>query len=283
MVLTPERSRFTGRNLMNLSLDVSTQLLVGWFIVALMMTVFWLIQVRTRNAGIVDVGWAAGIGVLGILFATTGDGWLNRRILVGVLIGAWSARLAIYLLFGRVLGHTEEGRYRTLREKWGATADRNLFFFFQAQAVLAVLFALPALIVAHHPSRQWTWWDLVGLGIWVVSVGNTALADRQLARFKGRSENRGKTCREGWWRYSRHPNYFFEWLHWWSYVMLAVGAGYWWVTLLAPALMLFFLFRVTGIPPTEAQALASRGEEYREYQRTTSVFIPWFPKKGEKT
>ena len=105
------------------------------------------------------------------------------------------------------------------------------------------------------------------------------LADRQLVRFKRRPESRGKTCREGWWRYSRHPNYFFEWLHWWSYVALAAGSSYWWVTLLAPAAMLHFLLNVTGIPPTEAQALASRGEDYRQYQRTTSVFIPWFPKK----
>jgi steroid 5-alpha reductase family enzyme len=115
--------------------------------------------------------------------------------------------------------------------------------------------------------------------IWCVSVGNTVLADRQLARFKRRPESRGKTCREGWWRYSRHPNYFFEWLHWWSYVALAVGANYWWLTLLSPSVMLYILLKVTGIPPTEAQALASRGEDYRQYQRTTSAFVPWFPKK----
>ncbi len=262
---------------------IGTQLLLGWFIAALMMIVLWLVQRRTRNAGIVDVGWAAGVGVLGVLFAATADGWLNRRILVGLLIGAWSARLAIYLLADRVLGHTEEGRYRSLRERWGPAADRNLFFFFQAQALLDVFFALPILIVAHRSAPQWTVWDVAGVLIWVVSVGNTVLADRQLARFRRRPENRGKTCRDGWWRYSRHPNYFFEWLHWWSYVALAFGADHGWATLPAPAVMLFFLFKVTGIPPTEAQALASRGDEYREYQRTTSVFIPWFPRKGGDT
>ncbi|UCG32121.1 MAG: DUF1295 domain-containing protein [Phycisphaerales bacterium] len=265
---------------MTMSLNPGTQLLLGWLIVTLTMTALWLIQRTTRNAGVVDVGWAAGIGVLGVLFTATADGWPSRRILVSVLIAAWSARLAVYLLLDRVAGHPEEGRYRTLRQKWGAAADRNLFFFFQVQAVLVVFFALPVLVVAHHSVPRWTGWDLAGVLIWVVSVGNTVLADRQLARFKRRPDSGGKTCREGWWRYSRHPNYFFEWLHWWSYVALAVGATYWWVTLSAPAVMLFFLFKVTGIPPTEAQALASRGEEYREYQRTTSVFVPWLPKKG---
>jgi steroid 5-alpha reductase family enzyme len=195
------------------------------------------------------------------------------------LIGVWSARLAIYLLLDRVIGHSEEGRYKTLRKQWGETAAMRLFSFFQIQALAALFFALPILIAARNRLERWTLWDLLGVLIWGVSVGNTVLADRQLAHFKRRPESRGKTCREGWWRYSRHPNYFFEWLHWWSYVALAVGASYWWVTLLAPAAMLYFLLRVTGIPPTEAQALASRGEDYRQYQRTTSVFFPWFPKK----
>ena len=154
-----------------------------------------------------------------------------------------------------------------------------MFFFYQTQAFFAVFFALPSLVVVWHPLARLTGWDLAGALLWVFSVGNTILADRQLARFRSRPENRGRTCREGWWRYSRHPNYFFEWLHWWSYVVLAAWAPYWWITLLAPAVMLYLLFRVTGIPPTEAQALASRGAHYRSYQQLTSVFIPWFPGK----
>jgi steroid 5-alpha reductase family enzyme len=185
--------------------------------------------------------------------------------------------LAIYLLL-RILGHAEEGRYQTLRKQWGAAAERRLFFFYQIQALAAVFFALPILIVAHNPVDRLTAWDFAGVLIWVISVTNTVLADRQLARFKQRPESRGKTCRDGWWRYSRHPNYFFEWLHWWSYVPLAIGASYWWVTLLAPAAMLHFLLNVTGIPPAEAQAVATRGDDYRDYKRTTSAFIPWFTK-----
>ncbi len=260
-------------------LALSTQVVVGLLIVSAMMTALWLVQRRTGNAGIVDVGWAAGVGILGVFFAVTSDGHLPRRVLAAVLIGIWSSRLATYILLDRVLSQPEEGRYRTLRASWGKSAARRLFFFFQTQALAAWFFALPILIIAYSPVDRWSAWDAVGVVIWCTSVGNTILADRQLARFKRRPESHGRTCREGWWRYSRHPNYFFEWLHWWSYVAMAVGASYWWLTLLAPAVMLYFLLKVTGIPPTEAQALASRGEEYRQYQRTTNAFVPWFPKK----
>ena len=83
------------------------------------------------------------------------------------------------------------------------------------------------------------------------------------------------------WRYSRHPNYFFEWTHWFAYAVLAIGAPHAWAALIGPALMLTSLLWVSGIPFVEAQSLRSRGEDYREYQRTTSMLLPWWP-KGSK-
>jgi steroid 5-alpha reductase family enzyme len=108
-----------------------------------------------------------------------------------------------------------------------------------------------------------------------------AVADLQLARFKADRCNQGTSCRSGLWRYSRHPNYFFEWVHWWAYAPLAMGVSFWWVALAVPMLLLYFILFVTGIPPTEAQSLASRGEDYRRYQHTTSRFVPWFPRKEQ--
>jgi steroid 5-alpha reductase family enzyme len=169
-----------------------------------------------------------------------------------------------------------------MREFWGERAQRNFFLFFQAQALFIVIFALPLLAVTLSPRPALDLWDALGVVIWVVAVAGETVADRQLARFRADPANRGKTCRLGLWRLSRHPNYFFEWLHWWAYVPLGIGGPWGWVTLLGPAMMWLFLFRITGIPHTEQQALISRGDDYRDYQRTTSVLIPWFPKESVK-
>ncbi|MGH8164637.1 MAG: DUF1295 domain-containing protein, partial [Rhodanobacteraceae bacterium] len=111
-----------------------------------------------------------------------------------------------------------------------------------------------------------------------LSVFGETIADRQLARFRANPANDGKTCREGLWRYSRHPNYFFEWLHWFAYVALAIGSPLWWLALAGPVVMFVFLRFISGIPYTEAQALRTRGDDYRAYQHDTSMLFPWFPK-----
>ena len=120
--------------------------------------------------------------------------------------------------------------------------------------------------------------EWLGCALWLVALGGETLADRQLAAFKDDPANRGKVCDSGLWRYSRHPNYFFEWLVWVSFFLFALPSPWGWTTIFAPALMLFFLLRVTGIPYTEQQSLRSKGDAYRAYQRVTSPFIPWFPK-----
>ncbi|HVN30533.1 MAG TPA: DUF1295 domain-containing protein [Thermoanaerobaculaceae bacterium] len=256
-----------------------TLVLIGWLVMAAVMVVLWAVQRAHRDAGIVDVGWAAGLGFLAVLYAVFASGDLPRRLLVAVLAGTWSLRLAWYILVNRVLGKPEDGRYQALRSKWGDDAQRRFFVFFQLQAVVDVIFSIPFLVAMTLRRHGLGAWVAAGVLVWVVAVTGEALADRQLAAFRADPANRGRTCRVGWWRLSRHPNYFFEWLHWWSYVLLGVGSAWWALTLVGPALMLFFLFKVTGIPATEAQALASRGDDYREYQRTTSAFVPWFPKR----
>jgi steroid 5-alpha reductase family enzyme len=243
------------------------------------MFLLWLDQVRRRDATLVDIGWAAGLGFIAICFAAVADAPFDRRWFVAALAAIWAFRLALYLLLHRAWGHGEDGRYRRLREHWGRRANLGFFFLFEAQAILILLFGVVFLTAMSVDAPVGRVWDFAGVAVWLVSVGGEARADRQLAAFRARPENRGHVCRTGLWRYSRHPNYFFEWLHWWTYVILAVGSPWWPVTLLGPVLMLLFLLFVTGIPATEAHILQTRGDEYRAYQRTTSPFIPWFPRK----
>jgi steroid 5-alpha reductase family enzyme len=255
--------------------------LTGWIGLAIVMSALWLIQWRRTDAGVVDVGWAGGLGLLAIWFAIAGDGEFPHRVLAGALGGFWGLRLAIYLLFNRVIGKEEDGRYQTLRASWGDRANSRFFWFFQAQALLAALLAIPFLFAGFNqrPTLHWLEWS--ALCLWGLAIIGEAAADWQLARFRSDPQNRGKTCRVGLWRYSRHPNYFFEWLIWCAYALLALPAPYGWAAMLCPAIMLLLILKVTGIPPTELRALASRGDDYREYQRTTSAFFPWFPKKED--
>ena len=239
-------------------------------------------QRRRGDAGVVDVGWAAGIGLVAVAAALTGDGWGPRRLLVGLMGAAWSFRLAAYLLVDRILRAAEEdGRYQMLRSQWGDRAPARFFWLFQAQAVLVVLFGLPFIAVAAKADAGWTAWDAAALLVWAAAVAGEWTADRQLAAFRGQPANRGRTCDRGLWRYSRHPNYFFEWVHWWAYAAMAAGSPVAWLAWVGPALMLFLLYRVTGIPYTEKRALLSRGEDYRRYQRATRPFVPWFPRREE--
>jgi steroid 5-alpha reductase family enzyme len=254
-------------------------LLTAFLIVVLVMTGLWLWQRRSGRADWVDAFWAGSIGGLAIFFAVFGSGAIEKRVLVALVAGTWSFRLAHHLAV-RLASHSgEDGRYQAMRDYWGERANFWLFFFFMGQALIAWLFALPAWVVSNDPGAEITIWVVLGVGIWFVSLAGESLADRQLSAFRQDPQNKGKVCQVGLWRYSRHPNYFFEWLHWFSYPLIAMGAPHQWVAWLGPALMLLFLYRVTGIPYTEKQSLKSRGEAYREYQRTTSPFIPWPPKR----
>ena len=251
----------------------------GWLLAATVMLAMWIVQVARRDATLVDIAWAANLGVLAALYAWLSPELVERRILIAVLVGVWALRLAGYLLVNRAIGKPEDGRYKTLRESWGAKANRNFLVFFQAQALLDVVLSLPFALVCLNPARELHPLEWAGAALWLVAICGESLADWQLAQFKRDPRARGRTCRLGLWNHSRHPNYFFEWLHWVAYALIALAAPHGWLALSSPAIMLYLLFKVTGIPATEAHAVKSRGQDYIDYQRTTSAFVPWF-KKG---
>ena len=204
---------------------------------------------------------------------------MTHRIVVAGLGAGYGLRLGLYLFYARILDATEDPRYQLIRDKLGPKGEWWMFLYFIGQALAIAVFSVPLLVLMANPESTWTVWELAGVCVWFVGVGGETMADHQLKRFRSHAYNKGKTCREGLWRYSRHPNYFFEGVHWCSYVIMSVGLPNAWLTLVGPILMIGALLKVSGIPFAEAQALASRGDDYREYQRTTNAFIPWFPKE----
>ncbi len=245
-------------------------------VLSLVMMAAWWWQRRTRNAGWVDTFWTFGLGVCGVGVALTlGQG--ARGWLVAGLIGFWALRLGLYLLT-RTRGAPEDARYARFRQDWGARFEQRLFAFLQIQALAAALLLVPVGLAAASP-RVPGWLDVAGLGIVVVALLGEAIADRQLHAFRRDPANHGKVCMRGLWGWSRHPNYFFEWLHWLAYPVLAFGAPYGWAALVGPVFMYWLLVHVSGIPPLEAHMLARRGAAYAAYQKRVSAFFP-IPKGG---
>lgn len=250
-----------------------------WLSLLIIVPVFllgWWLQLKSKNAGWVDVYWSFGVALTGLAFAFFGNGDSFIRATVAVIYVLWFGRLGYHLL-RRLSGEPEDGRYAYMREWAGPRAKSVFFVFYLMQASWVWIFALPAWLVSQAENPPMILY-LAGLLIVVIAWLGESISDHQLNLFKADSSNRGKTCRSGLWRYSRHPNYFFEWLHWFAYPLLgwsALGGEWLW---LAPLVVFVFLYFVTGIPFTEQQAIRSRGEDYREYQRTTSMFIPWKPR-----
>ncbi len=246
---------------------------------ALAMLAGWSFQRRTKNAGIVDVLWAACLGASAAFCALTGDGEETRRAIVGVAGAIWGFRLASHVLMDRVIGKPEDSRYAHMRHALRSRAHAVFLLFFLAQAVLVAILSVPFVLAARDASPGPSALDILGAVIWIAGLCGETIADRQLLRFKRDERNKGKVCDAGLWRFSRHPNYFFEWTMWVAYATIATPSHHGWIAWAAPAIMLVLVLKVTGIPPTEARSVQSRGEAYREYQRTTSAFVPWFSRR----
>lgn len=241
---------------------------------SVLMTALWIYQVKTRHATIVDVGWAFGMGLGAVYLAILGRGDAGVRIFTAVLLSIWALRLALHLFFTRIEGgKPEDGRYQAMRARMGRFANIGFFFLFQAQALIVLLFMLPMTYVMDRVQPLWTWHDVLALLIWLTAVVGESLADKQLQTFKVDPAHQGKTCQVGLWRYSRHPNYLFEWIHWFTYPLIAWGTPHAvWVWFL-PVFMFVFLYYLTGIPYAEAQSLAHRSD-YAAYQHQTPKFFP---------
>jgi steroid 5-alpha reductase family enzyme len=250
--------------------------LLSWGIVSFIMILVFLWGLKIKNNGVVDVFWAFNFLVISAVIYFLAEGNPHRKLLVCGLAALWSIRLGIYLSI-RVLGHLEEeeGRYKQLRLEWNTT---KFFFFFQMQALSNVFLCIPFFVIALNPTEHISIIEYTGTTMWLLSIIGEGLSDWQLLHFKKNPANKGQVCQYGLWNYSRHPNYFFQFMIWVSVLIFALPSPYGWLAVLCPLSIGYLLFKVTGIPMTEEQAVRSKGELYKEYQRTTSAFVP-LPKK----
>ena len=244
----------------------------------------WAFQAWRNNGGWTDVFWSFGMGGVGVfaaLFPMQYGPPSDRQILVAVLVAFWSARLGLHIR-RRVMTTPEDARYARFRTDWAPHFQRGMFWFLQQQAAGGALLLISVAAAAHNPAPGLTALDILGGAILAVAIVGEGAADIQLQTFARNPANKGKVCDVGLWSWSRHPNYFFEWLGWVAYPVIALDLSgpYLWAiaALIAPVAMYLILRFVTGVPPLEQHMLASRGDAFRAYQARVSIFLPLPPR-----
>ncbi len=242
------------------------------------MAATWALGRAVKNFSVVDVVWSYSFVVHMLLFFWLGEGWLPRKVLLLAMVSVWGLRLAIYLTRRTYSHHPKEDpRYVELRAEYGAKVNLRFFLFFQVQAAIISIMTVPYVLAAINPAPQFSFAEYAGLLLWLLALVGETVADAQKARFRKNPANQGEICRQGLWRYSRHPNYFFESLIWWAFYIFALGSGGWYA-LFSPLLILLLLTKVSGVPITERYELRRFGDKFLAYQNSTSAFVPWWPK-----
>ena len=225
-----------------------------------------------------DIAWGLGFTTVAIFTLLQLDSVGPRPILITAITAIWGIRLASHIAY-RGWGKPEDFRYAAWRKDWGKWVIPRAFFqVFMLQGFFMLIIAIPIITVnrAEAPTDL-IWTDFLGAAIWLFGFLFETIGDYQLLRFKKDPKNKGKVMDKGLWKYTRHPNYFGEAVLWWGIFVVAIPAGYWYLSLLSPLTINFMLVKVSGVPMLERKY--KDRPDYREYIRKTSSFIPWFPKK----
>ncbi len=235
----------------------------------------WVVQRLTKNSGWVDTIWSFATGAGGVAAALipTHGALEIRQIAVAILIALWSGRLGLHIA-GRARHGEDDPRYAAMAKQWGKAWPAYLFVFLEIQAAASLVLVLAVRLAATNPAPFPAVTDIAGIVLLIAAVAGEGVADSQLRRFS--HDHKGAVCDAGLWKYSRHPNYFFEWLGWCAWAVIAFNPALPWslAALGAPVLMYILLVHVSGIPPLEAHMLKTRGERFLAYQARTSAFFP---------
>jgi steroid 5-alpha reductase family enzyme len=246
----------------------------GLVCIALIALIAWLWSLFRRDVSGVDTLWSLMFLLLASVYARRAPVLSTRAWVVLALVGVWALRLSIYITW-RNWGEPEDSRYQTIRRRNEPNfALKSLGIVFGLQAVLAWFISLPLLGAISTPSAM-NPLDGCGMVLWLVGMVFEAGGDWQLARFRADAAHRTVVLDKGFWRFTRHPNYFGDFCVWWGFYLFALGAGAWWA-IVGPLLMSFLLLRVSGVTLLEKD-IGTRRPEYADYVRRTSKFFPWRP------
>lgn len=251
----------------------------GLFIIVMAMLLLWLVSVFLKNASIVDPFWGLGFVIAGVFYFYTTEGLELRKLIVLTLLTVWGLRLSIYLGM-RNFGKGEDFRYQQFRKDYGEKRYWWISFFqvFLLQGILLWLISAPLLSAQFYSvGGVLNYFDYVAIIIWIIGFSFEAGGDYQLARFKSDPNNKGKVLNTGFWKYTRHPNYFGDAAVWWAYGLFSVAAGSY-LPLLSALLMTLLIVKVSGVSLLE-KTLKNTKPQYKDYVEKTSAFFPWFPKK----
>lgn len=231
----------------------------------LQMTGVWLLNRWLKNTAIVDVFWGIGLVVAG--WITLWPVTQNARIFItAILLLIWGLRLSSYLWFTRLRLHQHDKRY--------ALIEKNTYLHFLFQGFLIWVITLMFALVETAMVDTISWMDVLAYAVIIVGIVCESIADAQLLNFKKTFPN--KVCNYGWWRLSRHPNLFFDWLVWVGFYMVCAQSAYGWLGLISP-LCLYLVMNKLTMPITERYSLEAKGDAYRDYQKNTSPFFPCWP------
>jgi len=248
-------------------------------LILILMSLLWILSVILKNVSVVDIFWGFGFVLTSAFYFIKSGGFEPRKILVMTFVSIWGLRLTSYIAW-RNCGKGEDYRYREFRKKYGENRYWWVSFFqtFLLQGILMWLISAPLLGAqyAGH-NKEFGILDYTGIFFWITGFIFEAGGDYQLTVFKSDPANKGKVLLSGFWRYTRHPNYFGDSSVWWGYGLICMGAGSY-LPAAGSLLMTALIIKVSGVALLE-KGLKDKKPEYREYIENTSAFFPWFPGK----